>query len=103
MPGERALRFAPRGGVADAATAVFEEIERLKLISPSWWVEGICFYYYQALLLNTMVAPRESSGSDRSLLWPRAATCYYNLGLYEKWEAGRSSVTRRRLVRLRRP
>jgi len=77
-------------GVLATLTAVrgFDELERMRLWNAVWWAtEGVQFYkpllrWYHAALQE--VQP----GRVKQELYARAATCYYRLGLYEKWEAG---------------
>jgi len=75
-------------GCSDAAVRCFEELERTRLWNPVWWAtEGVQFY--KPLLRWYLAALQEvPPGPVKQELYARAATCYYRLGLYEKWEAG---------------
>ena len=97
--GGRAARFlvrhSPQGdggrpGVSEAEAAVrgFDELERMRLWNPFWWAtEGA--HFYRPLLRWYLKALGEvQPGPVKQELYARAATCYYRLGLYEKWEAG---------------
>ena len=87
-PADRGARFRPSRSEAEAAGRCFEELERMRLTHAVWWAcEGRRFY---AAILRWTLRTLESTppGSDKQRLYARAATCYYHLGLYEKWEAG---------------
>ena len=73
---------------ADAAVRGFDELDRLRLWNAAWWAtEGVPFY--KPLLRWYLAALQEvQPGPVKQELYARAATCYYRLGLYEKWEAG---------------
>lgn len=66
----------------------FEELERMRLWNAAWWAtEGV--HFYKPLLRWYLAALQEvPPGSVKQELYARSATCYYRLGLYEKWEAG---------------
>ncbi|GAH75758.1 unnamed protein product, partial [marine sediment metagenome] len=68
----------------------FEELERTRLWNAVWWAtEGA--HFYRPLLRWYLKALGEvQPGPVKQELYARAATCYYRLGLYEKWEAGQT-------------
>ena len=76
------------GGEGDAAVRGFDELERMRLWNAAWWAtEGV--HLYRPLLRWYLAALKEvPPGPVKQELYARAATCYYRLGLYEKWEAG---------------
>ena len=67
---------------------MLDELECLRLWNPVWWAtEGV--HLYRPLLRLYLAALKEvPPGPVKQELYARAATCYYRLGLYEKWEAG---------------
>ena len=68
---------------------MLDELECLRLWNPFWWwaTEGV--HLYRPLLRWYLAALQEvQPGPVKQKLYARAATCYYRLGLYEKWEAG---------------
>ena len=98
-PGARAQRFLVRhspqgdGGrpgatTAEAAVRLFDELEKMRLWNATWWAtEGV--QLYKPLLAWYLAALQEvQPGRVKQELYHRAATGYYRLGLYEKWEAG---------------
>ena len=87
-PGARTARFRPGATAAEAAVRGFDELERMRLWNPVWWAtEGV--HLYKPLLRWYLAAIQEvQPGRVKQELYRRAATCYYRLGLYEKWEAG---------------
>jgi len=87
-PGARTARFRPGATAAEAAVRGFEELERTRLWNAAWWAtEGV--HFYKPLLRWYLAALQEvQPGPVKQELYARAATCYYRLGLYEKWEAG---------------
>ena len=86
--GRRSQRFRPAQTAAEAAVRGFDELERMRLWNAVWWaVEGV--HFYKPLLRWYLAALQEvPPGPVKQELYARAATCYYRLGLYEKWEAG---------------
>jgi hypothetical protein len=81
-------RFRPGHTEDEAAARVFSELERLRLVNPTWWAtEGRP--YYAASLRWTLNRLKDlPPDSEKQRLYARATTCYYQLGQYEKWEAG---------------
>ena len=75
---------------AETAQRCFDELERMRLWNAAWWAtEGVQFY--KPLLRWHLAALQEvPPGPVKQELYRRAATCYYRLGLYEKWEAGQT-------------
>jgi hypothetical protein len=63
-------------------------LERTRLWNAVWWAtEGA--HFYRPLLRWYLAALQEvPPGPVKQELYASAATCYYRLGLYEKWEAG---------------
>jgi len=86
--GGLAQRFRPAASEAEAAARAFDELERTRLWNAAWWAtEGV--HFYKPLLRWYLAALKEvPPGPVKQELYARAATCYYRLGLYEKWEAG---------------
>jgi hypothetical protein len=86
---ERATRFRPGASEAEAAATLFEELEHTRLTNTAWWAaEGR--RSYAAVLRWTQAAYKESpAGTEKQRLLARATTCQYQLGQYEKWEAGK--------------
>jgi hypothetical protein len=62
--------------------------EKLRLTNAVWWAtEGRRLY--AAILRWTLVAQKTApAGQDMKQMLARATTCYYQLGVYEKWEQG---------------
>ena len=91
-PGARAARFLAGATDSEAAKRAFDELERMRLWNPVWWAaEGVRFY--KPLLRWHLAALQEvPAGPVKQELYARATTCYYRLGLYEKWEAGQILV-----------
>jgi len=83
----RAARFAPASSGEEAATRLFSELERMRIANATWWARE-SRPLYAALLRRHLTALRERPPEIRRILYAPAATCCYQLGLYEKWEAG---------------
>ena len=66
--------------------AIWEELERVKAENPAWWAtEGRGVY---ARLLPWFERARLRATSEQlPSLYARTATCYYQLCLFEQWEA----------------
>jgi len=94
-PGKRAARFRPGTTTAEAAVRLFDELEKMRLWNATWWAtEGV--HVYRPLLAWYRAALQEvQPGGVKQQLYARAATCYYRLGLYEKWEAGQVLLGKR--------
>jgi hypothetical protein len=92
---EHTARFQPGRTETEAAARLFEELERSRLTNAAWWAaEGR--RYYVAILRWTQGAYKESpAGPEKQRLLARATTCQYQLGLYEKWEAGQVALGKR--------
>jgi hypothetical protein len=88
---ERARRFVSRATVAEASQAIFEELANLRLTNTALWAETGPLYY-RAVLWHTLATLQGSTPEGRPHLQARAASCYYQLGLYEKWEAGQVAL-----------
>jgi len=97
---EQARRFGPAATEADAAARLFEEVERMRLTNASWWARDSRPFY--AALARWTLARFSAThpGPAKQGLYARAATCYYQLGLYEKWEAGQTllGITSARMI-----
>jgi hypothetical protein len=87
-PAAHAARFRAGATEEEAAARLFDELERMRLVNASWWAtEGR--RYYAACLRWTQGAYKTAPASpEKQRLLARATTCQYQLGLYEKWEAG---------------
>lgn len=85
---DRAARFHPAQSEAEAAAKCFEELERARLVNGVWW--GLESSRCYALLLRWNLAAQKTTriGPEKTQLLTRATTCHYQLGLYDKWEAG---------------
>jgi hypothetical protein len=83
-------RFRPGQTDVEAAARLFEELEKLRLVNPVWWARESRPYYAAVLKCTLKRLGDAPSGSDKQRLYARATTCYYHLGLYEKWEAGQT-------------
>jgi hypothetical protein len=86
--GTRLQRFRPGRTEAEAAARLFDETERMRLVNPVWWSRESRPFYAAALRLKGLsdLPP----GPDKQRLYALATTCYYQLGLYEKWDAGQT-------------
>lgn len=91
-PGARAQRFAPAPSGPEAAARLFDELERMRLVNPVWWAKESRPFYAAALGWTLKRLGDASPGPDKQRLYSLATTCYYQLGLYVKWEAGQTLV-----------
>jgi hypothetical protein len=89
-PPARAARFAPAPSAPDAAARVFDELERLRLVNALWWARQTRVFYAALARWNLAALKSSPAGPEKQRLYARAATCYYQTGLYEKWEAGQT-------------
>jgi hypothetical protein len=81
-------RFRPGRTEAEAAARLFDETERMRLINPAWWSRDSRPFYAAALRWTLKSLKDSPPGPDKQRLYALATTCYYQLGRYEKWEAG---------------
>jgi hypothetical protein len=93
-PGARAGRFAPAASVQEVAAKVFNELERTRLANAAWWARESRPLYTALLRWNLAALKAALPGDRKQHLYARAATCYYQLGMYEKWEAGQTLLGR---------
>jgi hypothetical protein len=64
----------------------------MRLINPAWWSRESRPFYAAALRWTLKGLSDLSPGPDKQRLYALATTCYYQLGLYEKWEAGQVNL-----------
>jgi hypothetical protein len=88
---ERSKRFKPRPDLASAAESLFNELENSRLRNAPWWSAESRPYYAALARFFQTGAARESGGAIGSThaakpVDPRIATCYYRLGLFDRWE-----------------
>jgi hypothetical protein len=86
----RLRRFQPGRTEAEAATRLFDEVDRMRLINPAWWSRNSRPFYAAALRWTLKCLKDVAPGLDKQRLCALATTCYYQLGLYEKWDAGQT-------------
>jgi streptogramin lyase len=91
----RLQRFRPSLAEAEAASRLFDELERMRLVNPAWWSRDSRPFYAAAQRWALKGLNDVSPGPDKQRLYARAATCFYHLGLYEKWEAGQTLLGKR--------
>jgi hypothetical protein len=84
----RLTRFRAAGTEVEAAARLFDETERMRLINPAWWSRQSRPFYADALRCMLKFLKDSPPGPDTQRHFARATTCYYQLGLCEKWEAG---------------
>lgn len=69
-----------------AAELVFQRLEQLKTMNPTWWaMESWSFYRALACYYSTGRSSGPQALQSVSRL-RRLGVCYMNLGLYDKWE-----------------
>ena len=78
------------GAPGKAAARLFDELERMRLVNPAWWSRESRPFYAAALRGTLKRLGDAPPGPDKQRLYALATTCYYELGLYEKWEAGQT-------------
>jgi hypothetical protein len=83
-------RFRPGRTESEAAARLFDETERMRLINPAWWSRESRPFYAAALHWTLKGLSDLPPGPDRQRLYTLATTCYYQLGLFEKWDAGQA-------------
>ena len=88
--GARLQRFRPGRTEAEAAARLFDEVQRMQLVNPAWWSRESRPFYAAALRWTLKRLSDAPPGPDKQRLYALATTCYYQLGLYEKWEAGQT-------------
>jgi len=84
----RAVRYAPASSSGDGAARLFDEVESMRLTNSAWWARESRPFYAAALRWMLKRLRDVPPGPDNQCLYARAATCCYQVGLYEKWEAG---------------
>jgi hypothetical protein len=84
---DRAARFRPRPSVTEASSQFFDELEKTRITNAAWWAtEGRRLYV--PILRSALAAQKaDPAGPEKQRLLARAATCYYQLGLFAPWEA----------------
>jgi hypothetical protein len=90
--GARAERFRAAAPEDEAAGRLFEELERMALVNAVWWAQESRPFY--AAVLRWAV-PRMASAEDddaKNRFARIAATCCYQLGLYEEWDDGQAQI-----------
>ena len=83
-------RFGPGKSEAEGTARLFDEVERMRLVNPVWWSKESRPFYAAALRWTLAYLRSLPPGPDKQRLYARAATCYYQLGLYEQWEAAQT-------------
>ncbi|HET6442423.1 MAG TPA: two-component regulator propeller domain-containing protein [Phycisphaerae bacterium] len=90
--GARAERFRAAASEDEAASRLFEELGRMPLVNAVWWAQESRPFY--AAVLRWAV-PRMASAEDddaKNRFARIAATCCYQLGLYEEWDDGQAQI-----------
>jgi hypothetical protein len=90
--GARAERFRAAASEDEAAGRLFEELGRMPLVHAVWWAQESRPFY--AAVLRWAV-PRMASAEDddaKNRFARIAATCCYQLGLYEEWDDGQAQI-----------
>jgi hypothetical protein len=88
--GARLQRFRPGQTEAEVAARLFDEVERMRLVNPTWWSMESRPLYVATLRWTLKCLKDTPPGPDKQRLYARATTCYYQLGLYTNWEAGQT-------------
>jgi len=91
-PADRAARFQPGQSEAEAALRLFAELERTRLINPVWWAREGRRFYAPVLRWTRSAVKNTPAGPEIQRLLARATTCYYQLGIFEKWEQGQVAL-----------
>jgi hypothetical protein len=81
--------------VAEASSQFFDELEKTRITNAAWWAtEGRRMYV--PILRSALAAQKTAPASpEKQRLLARAATCYYQLGQYAKWEEGEVALGKR--------
>ena len=91
---EHAARFLPGETADEAAERLYQALETMSLQNAAWReVHGRP--YYAALLRFFLHKGKGLEGDQRRAAIERATTCYYQVGLWLKWEAGLTVLGRR--------
>jgi hypothetical protein len=88
--GTHLARFRPARTAAEAAARVFDELERMRLVNLVWWAREGRPFYARLVRWHISVIPGRPAGLEKESLYSRAATSFYALGLFGKWEAGQT-------------
>ena len=71
---------------AEAAERLWNELERVKVANPAWWMSERR-RFYEPLVRWLEASKTKTTSSQWPQLLQRLSACYYNLSLYEQWEA----------------
>ncbi len=93
-PEQHTARFKAGATEAEAASRLFDGLERMRFWNAAWWAtRGRSFY--RPLLLWLQQAQASTKPEDTRQLWARLGTCCYQLGLYGDWEAYQKRLGKR--------
>jgi len=91
---EHAARFLPGETADEAAERLYQALETMRLQNAAWReVHGRP--YYAALLRFFLHKGKGLEGDERRAAIERVTTCYYQVGMWLKWEAGLTVLGRR--------
>jgi hypothetical protein len=91
-PAEHTARFRPSESEAEAAVRLFDELQKARLLNAVWWATEGREFYSPLARWNLAAMKGVGAGPEKQRLLARATTCQYQLGLYEKWEAGQVAL-----------
>ena len=78
--------FVARKTEADAADAVFERLEELRLANPMWWASERRRFYTPLARWYTHALTQEPRNEASQHRLSRLGSCYYHMGLFKQWE-----------------
>jgi hypothetical protein len=89
-PGDHATRFRAATTEVEAARRCFGELERMRLTNSVWWATQGRRFYIPVLRGGLAILESEAVHEEKKPLIACVTTCYYQLSLFGKWEAGQA-------------
>jgi sugar lactone lactonase YvrE len=89
---DRSARFQGSSTPLEATAKLFQELQRTRLTHSVWWASDSRCFYAAVLRWTLAVYKALPAGPEKQDLAARAATCYYQLGYYAKWEEGQVAL-----------
>ena len=89
---EPAAGFSATKTESEAAGRLFEELQQVASRNDVWWACNKRRCYAELLNWYLHRGQQEKAGASAGTMAERIATCYYELGLYAKWEETRKAL-----------
>jgi hypothetical protein len=77
---------------SEAAARLFEELQQVAIRNDVWWARNRRRCYINLLNWYLHEGRKDKSSASADTAPERIATCYYQLGLYAKWEETRRAL-----------